>query len=180
MLRSQEAIMDIGLAVLRIIFGAFVAAHGFQKLTYFWGGGGLAASSAEFRHDGFRGGKVTAFIAAGTQLAAGVALMIGFLTPIAAAGTIAVMTIATMVKLRAGFWSQNGGFEYPILLTALGIVIAFTGPGRYSIDALLGLSDVWSLWVSLAAAVAGILGALGTNLVLKDRSGRLTELTVAP
>jgi putative oxidoreductase len=166
--------MTIGLALLRIVLGAFVAAHGFQKLTRFWGGGGLEASSAEFRADGFRGGKVTAFIASMTQLGSGVALILGMLTPLASAGAIAVMTIAVVVKLRVGFWSQHGGFEYPLLLTILGIATAFAGPGPFSVDGLLGLTGFWNGWVSAAASAAGVLGAFATYAIL-HRPDRAVE-----
>ncbi len=162
--------MDIGLLIVRLVLGAFVALHGIQKATYLWGGGGLEASSAEFRADGFAGGKVTAFIAAGTQIFAGVALVAGLLTPLASAGVIAVMSIATMVKIRHGFWSQDGGYEYPLFLTALGVAVAWTGPGAISLDAALGLSDLWVAGVSIAATLAGIVGAVATYFVLHRRT----------
>jgi putative oxidoreductase len=158
--------MTIGLALLRIVLGAFVAAHGFQKLTHFWGGGGLDASSAEFHADGFRGGRATAFVASMSQLGSGIALILGVLTPLASAGAIAVMTIAVLVKLHVGFWSQNGGFEYPLLLTVLGAATAFAGPGPFSIDGVLGLTAYWNGWVSGAAVVAGVLGSFATYAIL--------------
>ena len=162
--------MAIGLLILRVVLGAFVAMHGIQKATHLWGGGGLEASSAEFRADGFVGGKLTAFIASSTQLAAGVALVAGLLTPLASAGIIAVMGIATIVKLGRGFWSQDGGYEYPLLLTVLGVAVAWTGPGSLSLDAAFGLSGFWVAWVSIAATLAGIAGAAGTYLALHRRS----------
>jgi putative oxidoreductase len=170
--------MTIGLALMRIVLGAFVAAHGFQKLTRFWGGGGLEASSAEFRDDGFRGGKVTAFVASMTQLGSGILLILGLLTPLASAGAIAVMTIAVIVKLHVGFWSQNGGFEYPILLTILGIATAFAGPGSFSVDGLLGLTAYWTGWVSAAAAAAGVLGSFATYAILHRRDLPVETRTV--
>ncbi|MFF1635566.1 DoxX family protein [Leifsonia sp. NPDC058248] len=162
--------MDIGLLIVRVVLGAFVAVHGIQKTTYLWGGGGLEASSAEFRADGFAGGKATAFIAAGTQIAAGAALVLGLLTPLASAGVIAVMSIATIVKLRRGFWSQDGGYEYPLFLTALGVAVAWTGPGAISLDGVLGLSALWVPVVSIAATLAGLAGAAATYVVLHRRA----------
>jgi putative oxidoreductase len=162
--------MDIGLLIMRVVLGAFIALHGTQKATHLWGGGGLEASSAEFRADGFAGGKVTAFIAAGTQIAAGIALVVGLLTPLASAGVIAVMAIATIVKTRQGFWSQNGGYEYPLFLTVLGVAVAWTGPGALSLDAALGLSDLWVAGVSMAATLAGFAGAAATYAGLHRRS----------
>jgi putative oxidoreductase len=158
--------MDIGLLVLRVALGAFVAAHGIQKLSHFWGGEGVAASAAELRADGFRGGLLTALMAGGTQIAAGFALIIGLLTPAAAAGVLGVMTVATTVNLRVGFWSQDGGFEYPLFLAVLAVVVAWTGPGRYSLDRFIGLSGHWNNWVSATATLVGIGAALLLRAVL--------------
>jgi len=158
--------MDLGLLIIRIVLGAFVAAHGIQKLTHLWGGGGLDASAAEFRADGFRGGRVTAVLAGGTQVAAGLAMIGGLLTPAASAGILGVMATATGVKLRAGFWSQDGGFEYPLFLAALAVATAWTGPGRYSLDRLAGLTGSWTAAVSAAATVLGIGSALVLRIAL--------------
>ena len=169
--------MAIGLLIIRVVLGALVAVHGIRKATHLWGGGGLDASSAEFRADGFVGGRVTAFIASGTQIAAGIALVAGLLTPLASAGVIAVMGIATIVKLGHGFWSQDGGYEYPLFLTVLGVAVASTaGAGALSLDAALGLSGFWVAGVSIAATLAGIVGAALTYLVL-HRPTRVAEGT---
>jgi putative oxidoreductase len=86
--------MDIGLLVLRVALGAVVAAHGIQKLSPFWGCKGAAASAAECRADGFRGGLLTGLMAGGTQIAAGRALIIGLLTPGASAeDSLAIHTL---------------------------------------------------------------------------------------
>jgi putative oxidoreductase len=39
-----------------------------------------------------------------------------------------------------GFWSTQGGFEYPLLLLLLSIVLGLAGPGSYAIDGLIGLA----------------------------------------
>jgi hypothetical protein len=90
-------------------------------------GGGLAAATREFRDDGFAGGAITAVIAGGTQIAAGFGVALGLLTPLAGAGIIGVMTVAAKVKLTVGFWSQDGGYEYPLFLALLADP---AGPGR--------------------------------------------------
>jgi putative oxidoreductase len=161
--------MNIGLLILRIALGAFVGAHGIQKMTHLWGGDGVAGSAREFRADGFRGGRLTAVMAGGTQIAAGAALIVGLLSPVAAAGVLGVMTVATTVKLQAGFWSQDGGFEYPLLLAVLAVVVAWSGPGRYSLDQLIGMNGHWA-WVSAAATVAGIGAALLLRVFLHENT----------
>src|SRR3954466_11642150 len=143
---------DIGLLLVRMTLGAFVAAHGVQKLTHFWGGTGLAGSVAEFEADGFRGGVVTALMAGLTQAGGGLFLILGLLTPAAAAGVIGVMTVAVTVKMSVGFWSQDGGFEYPLLLALIAAVVAFTGPGGLSFDAVLGIAGRWG-WRAAIGAV---------------------------
>jgi putative oxidoreductase len=158
--------MDLGLLIIRTVLGAFVAAHGVQKLTYMWGGGGLDAAAAEFSADGFRGGRATAVLAGGTQVAAGLAMVGGLLTPAASAGILGVMATATGVKLRAGFWSQDGGFEYPLFLAILAVATAWAGPGRYSLDQLAGLIGWWTPAVSAAATVVGIGSALVLRIAL--------------
>jgi hypothetical protein len=45
------------------------------------------------------------------QLGAGTLLTIGLLTPLAMTAAAGVMIVATWTHLRAGFWSQHGGFE---------------------------------------------------------------------
>lgn len=156
--------LDIGLLVVRVALGGFVAAHGLQKLTYWAGGTGLAGSTQEFRDDGFLGGIWTALLAGVTQVGAGALLVIGLATPAATAGVIGVMTVATSVKLSVGFWSQDGGYEYPLLLALLGIALTWTGPGDLSLDRLVGLNGVLTgdvaVWFSSAATAVGLGAAL--------------------
>ncbi|MFF7633210.1 DoxX family protein [Kitasatospora sp. NPDC008050] len=99
---------------------------------------GAPGGTEEFRGDGFRGGVFTALTAGGTQIGAGLLLAVGLLTPLAAAGTMGVMTVALTVKRPHGLWVQNDGFEYPLVLVTIGAVLSATGPGHWSLDASLG------------------------------------------
>jgi putative oxidoreductase len=101
-----------------------------------------------------------------TQIGAGLLLVVGLATPLAAAGLIGVMTIATTVKLHVGFSSQDGGFEYPSLLAFLAVVVAWTRPGDWSLNGLPGLTPYWTDWVGAAATGVGVGAALGMRLVL--------------
>jgi putative oxidoreductase len=157
---------DLGLLLFRMSLGAFVAAHGVQKLTHFWGGTGLAGSVAEFEADGFRGGVLTALIAGLTQVGGGLFLVLGLLTPAAAAGVIGVMTVAVTVKIPVGFWSQDGGFEYPLLLALIAAAVALTGPGQLSLDAVLGIAGWWGWPVATGAVTLGVVAALVMRVAL--------------
>lgn len=157
--------MDAGLLVLRLVAGLLVAGHGVQKVSFRLGGHGLAGGTEEFRHDGFRGGRLTAVVAGASQIGAGLFLTVGLLTPLAAMAAMGVMTVAGTVKRSKGLWVQNDGYEYPLVLVAVSAVLALTGPGRWSLDHVLG-SAPYPVWVAIAAIVVGPASGLLTRLVL--------------
>lgn len=157
--------MNTGLLLLRVVAGLLIAGHGVQKVSFRLGGSGLAGGTAEFRGDGFRGGKLTALAAGGTQIGAGLMLALGLLTPLAGAGVMGVMTVALTVKWPHGLWVQHDGYEYPLVLIVIGAVLAATGSGQWSLDGALGLAH-WPLWWLPVAVVAGVGGGLATRLAL--------------
>ena len=166
--------MDIGLLILRLALGLLFAGHGLQKVSHRLGGHGLAGGAAEFRADGFRGGRLTAAAAGAGQITAGVLLITGGLTPLATATAVGVMTVAITVKWRNGLWVQDNGYEYPLVLALLPAVLALTGPGRWSLDHALGLS--WSPWWAAAATALGA----GAGLITRQVLGRPGPETGSP
>lgn len=153
--------MDIGLMVLRLVLGTTFALHGAQKLLGWFDGPGLRATGAVFESMGFRGGTRTAFFAGITELGAGVLLVIGLLTPAAAAAFFAVMLVAGVsVHLPNGFFAQNGGYEYNLVLALAALTLAFTGPGAISIDHWMGLGLEGTEW-GLGALLVGLVGGAG-------------------
>jgi len=147
--------MDLGLLVLRTVLGLTLAAHGAQKLFGWFGGHGLAGTGAFFEQLGFRPGKAQAFLAGLMEAGGGLLLAAGLFTPLAAAVIVAVMLVAVIgVHAAKGFFAQNGGFEYPLVLAAAASALGFTGPGAFSVDSALGLfpGPVWGV----AALVAGL------------------------
>ncbi|MFI9611538.1 DoxX family protein [Streptomyces sp. NPDC052023] len=119
----------------------------------------------EFRRDGFRGGTLTALVAGGSQIGAGLFLAAGLLTPLAAMAATGVMTVAATVKWHKGLWVQNDGYEYPLVLVVVSAALALTGPGGWSADEALGISP-WPVWVVVVAIVAGPSSGLLTRVVL--------------
>lgn len=64
--------------------------------------------------------------------------MIGLWTRISSVFVAITMMVAVLaVHLSGGFFASNKGFEYPLTLAAMAIALLFTGPGKFSIDALL-------------------------------------------
>ncbi|MEU4269889.1 DoxX family protein [Streptomyces sp. NPDC026092] len=163
--------MELGLLILRVVTGLLLAGHGVQKVSFQLGGKGLAGGTEEFRHDGFRGGVLTALAAGTTQIGSGVLLAAGALTPLAAAGAIGVMTVALTVKWPHGLWVQNDGYEYPLFLIVVAAVLASTGPGAWSADQALGLLPWPGCWLGCALAL-GVGGGLATRTALHRRTAR--------
>ena len=156
--------MDIGLLLLRLAVGLILAAHGTQKMFGWFGGPGISATGQFFTVLGFPPGRRHALMAASGETAGGVLLAVGFATPAAVALVVSVMLVAVVtVHLGKGFFAQNGGYEYPIVLAVAALSVAFTGPGSLSIDALVGLQLSGALW-GAGALLAGLVGG-GTALL---------------
>ncbi len=151
--------MDLALLVLRIVVGALFIGHGTQKLFGWFGGHGLDGTGGYFASLGFRPGRLSALLAGIGEAGGGLLVLLGLLTPLGAVGIIGVMTTASIaVHLPHGVWNSNGGYELPLVLIAVALLLA-TIPGELSLDAALGLADdgVWGLAWGIGALLLGIL-----------------------
>ena len=159
--------MSYGILFLRLIVGATIAAHGAQKLFGWFGGHGPRGTAGFFGSLGFRPPLAMALLA-GTSELTGALFAFGLLTPFAALAMAAVMVVAVgSVHVKNGFFMTNGGYEFNLVLWASAVAVAATGPGRFSLDRVLGLDDNLSgVWWGV-----GVLGisALGGLLVLATR-----------
>lgn len=153
--------VDAGLLLLRVVVGVGVSLHGFQKLFGWFSGGGLDATARWFASLGFGRGRVAALMAGSAEVSGGLGLALGLLTPLAALAMIGTMTTAALVNGDRGFWSANKGWELNLYLIAVGAALAVTGPGRYSLDALIGLDWLSGPVIGGSVTVLGVaLGAL--------------------
>jgi putative oxidoreductase len=153
--------LDAGLLVLRLALGLYMAAHGAQKLFGWFGGHGLNATGEFMVQIGFKQGRTYATLASVTEVASGLLVALGFLGPVGPALMISVMIVAAVtVHLKNGAFSQNGGIELPVLYAVGALALGLTGPGRFSVDSILGLAPLWVPSVAYAALAAGIVGGL--------------------
>jgi putative oxidoreductase len=152
--------MNLGLLIVRFVVGLTLAAHGAQKLFAWFGGYGPDGTGQFMEALGFRPGRRHAVMAGLAEFGGGLLLAIGFLTPLGATLIASVMLVATItVHLKAGFFMTSGGYEYNLVLAATAISLAFTGPGTWSIDMLLGYSLAGNVW-GVGAVVTAVLGAV--------------------
>src|SRR3984957_6330939 len=160
--------MNIGLLILRLVFGLTMAAHGSQKLFGWFGGGGIAGAAPFMEQLGFRPGRLHAVLAGLVEAGGGLMLAAGLFTPLAAAMIISVMLVAAVtVHLANGFFAQNGGCEYTLAFATGVLALAFTGPGALSLDAVLGIAWYGTAW-GVTALALGLLGG-GGQLLTRSR-----------
>jgi putative oxidoreductase len=158
---------DLALAVLRISVGGVYLAHGLRKL----GVGdphGFAGFRASITRRGYRPALPWAAMAVGAEVVGGILAVLGLLTVFAGAALFAQSLMILVVSAPRGFWHDQRGVEYPILLTAASIGVTLLGPGGLSLDHGLGLT--WDGWVALAAIAVAALG-VGVGLVTRKPAG---------
>jgi len=124
-IKAENFDLSNGLNIIRIICGLFLFPHVAGKFA----AGAVAAGTAGFfAKAGFHPPEVWVYIAALSETAAGVALVLGICTRFAALGAFALLAIAVYsLQVVKGFgWTWNtGGYEYPVFwaLTSLAVAV---------------------------------------------------------
>ncbi|HEY8482227.1 MAG TPA: DoxX family protein [Spirillospora sp.] len=155
---------DIASLLLRISVGGTLVAHGWNHA---FGGGRIEGTAGWFASMGLRPGRLHALLATGTELGAGVLLVLGLLTPLAAAGAVGTMVVALVIAhLRNGFFifRPGQGYEYVLMIIMVACALGALGGGGVSLDRALGISGDLSGWTGLA--VTALAGGAGAALLL--------------
>jgi putative oxidoreductase len=134
MLQLPPMARDVLALAARLLLGAVLLAHGWQKLV----GAGLGATSADFARMGVPLPTLSAGFAASVETGGGLLLVAGLLTPVAA-------VLVALVMLGAGWFAGDwfggvigsGGWELVGVIMAGALLLAASGPGRLSVDHLL-------------------------------------------
>ena len=170
--------MNTALLVLRVIPSVLLIGHGLQKLLParlsppLLHANGLRATGAGSSRSAFAG-VVAALLAGLSEVIGGFSLGAGLLTPLGTILVGGVMTTAILTAhARNGIWNQEGGFEFPLLLLALGFVISALGAGSYSINHWAGVSNWAGIdWSMSDAARSAIVLAIGVGAGLATVPG---------
>ena len=160
---TKRGTMDLGLFLIRIFFGAALILHSVSVFFRLGNGGGISGLEEQF--SGYDLAGVLAVAVPGVELAAGILLVLGLVTPLAAAlATVATAFLAlhqiniSDTPVNPVQWSD--GVRFGALMTVIAVGLQLTGPGRVSLD--FGRS--WArrpLWSSIVFALIGIGCAIG-------------------
>jgi putative oxidoreductase len=131
---------DWVVAVVRIVLGVILFAHGPQKLLGWYGGPGFA-STVQAMTTYVKLPKPVAELVIFAEFFAGLGLIVGLFSRLAAPAVVVTMlgAIATVHYAYGLFMNWMGnqkgqGFEYHLLAIALALVVMVQGAGPFSID----------------------------------------------
>jgi len=162
---GRRGTQHLGLLVLRVGLGVVLGVHGLQKLFGWWGGPGVGAFKNSLSGLGYHHADILAYVSAAGEIAAGVLLVLGLFTPVAAAGALAFLINGLLATMSSGphahpfAFSLPPGGEYEIMLIVMAVAVILAGPGRYGLDAGRGWAYrpfIGSFVVLLAGIAAGV------------------------
>lgn len=134
---------SLGIAILRMVVGIVMFAHGAQKLLGWFGGQGFSGTIGFFTTQMGIPWMLAFLVIIGESIGS-LSLLMGFLTRFVAASYILIMLGAiAMVHWPNGFFmnwfgqQQGEGFEYHLLVIGMSLALLIEGGGRWSVDQLI-------------------------------------------
>ena len=159
--RTRRGTIDFGIFLLRLALSAWLILESVGTFFNLGGGQGIAGLENEFA--AYPAGAVLAVAVPVTQLAAGLFLIFGLVTPLFAAvatvvtGFSALHFVATSGEgLNVFAWPDSAWLA--VMLLAMSVVLQFTGPGLYSLDfgRRWARRPLWSSWIFVVLAIAAV------------------------
>lgn len=142
--------VDIGLLLLRVVPFGLLVVQGSRKLFGAFGGSGLSATAESFGQMGYQPATFFAVLGGGSEFVGGLLLLFGLLTPLGSAMALGVMINAVIAVSDKGLDTVSS----PIVLGIVAATLAFTGPGRYSLDAGRPWQRTGLFWAGASIALA--------------------------
>lgn len=121
---------QIGPLILRLAIGIIFVAHGYPKLFK-----NFSSTAKFFESLGLKPAKFFTIIVGVSEFFGGIALILGFLTQIAAI-LIAITMLVAMVYVKKIKFKKGlvDGYELDLILLAAALALIFLGPGAFAID----------------------------------------------
>lgn len=155
---------DVGLLLLRFAVGGTFFAHGMQIVSGLWGGPGIDVFARTLESFGYQQVIILAWVAGITAVVGGALVVLGFLTPIAAAGLLALMINSVVIKFGNGLFIASpagaNAVEFDVVLGLAAAGLVFTGPGRIALDNGRSWHRRPASWGVLAMVIGVVAGVL--------------------
>lgn len=125
---------DLGVLLIRLMFGVAMLYHGSQKLFGAFGGNGLTGVQEYLDSLGFPLPWVSAVLAALAEFCGGLALLSGAFMQL----LMVPLAVTMFVAAFKAHWGDYGAMEYPLVLGFTASGLALIGPGRFAWRGALG------------------------------------------
>ncbi len=118
-----------GVAIVRIVVGAMLIYHGQEVFN-------PEIMNGYLQWETFQGpaSKFMVYAGKSSELIAGLSLFFGFLTRLGALLAMGTLSYVTFFVGHGRFWYED---QHPFMFVLFGLIFIFTGPGAWSIDALI-------------------------------------------
>ncbi|MGI5125306.1 DoxX family protein [Pseudonocardia sp. CA-107938] len=129
---------DLGLLLLRFGVGGIVFAHGVQKVFGMWGYPGIGEFTRSVQAAGYQQASALAWATGVAEVVAGAFVVLGVITPLAAAAILAVKinTVTLALTTGAALLAQTAPVtvEGDVVLGLAAAALVLTGPGHIALD----------------------------------------------
>lgn len=123
-----------GIAIVRVVLGVIMLAHGIQKFAVYT----VAGFEGVLGEIGVPLAGLLSYVVPTVEVAAGALLILGLFTRIAGVLTLGVGLAALFtMHIGNGLFVDEGGYELVLLIAASGAGLALIGGGRFSLDAVV-------------------------------------------
>jgi putative oxidoreductase len=155
---------NLAMLGLRVGIGIVFIAHGLKHLR------SREKTTQWFESIGFKQPGLQWLVMTGTEVGAGLLLIIGLLNSLAAAAVVGTMFVAFWsVHRRAGFFitafMKEGvdveGWEYVFTLAFTAAALAVAGPGDWSLDYQIGINNDLDAWVGVILVIGSLVLSVG-------------------
>ena len=124
--------LNLGALLTRVTLGSILLAHGALKIFVFT----IPGTVGFFESLGLP--AIVAYLIIFGEVAGGTALILGLYPRLVALLSLPILVGAAWVHLGNGwlFSNEGGGWEFPVLLIVLAVVVAIQGAGSFAIRRL--------------------------------------------
>ena len=126
---STPIALPQGIGLVRIIVGALIVYHGQEVFN-------PELMNEYMSWDTFdkSNARLLVYLGKSSELIAGISLLLGLFTRIGAIITIGTLSYITFFIGNGKFWYED---QHPFMFVLFGLLFLFTGPGAWSMDALI-------------------------------------------